>query len=157
MQLAPALEIVRWFNTDGPLDLAAMRGSVVAIHAFQMLCPGCVHHGIPQIKRIHEQLSDSGVKVIGLHSVFEHHAVMTPEALAVFIHENRLTFPIGVDMPGNGTPIPRTMEKYGLSGTPSLILIDRKGRQRFHRFGAVDDLIAGAAIGQLLAEADEAR
>src|SRR5690606_20270412 len=41
-QAAPELQVSRWFNTPAPLSLAALRGRVVVVEAFQMLCPGCV-------------------------------------------------------------------------------------------------------------------
>jgi len=146
------LETVEWLNTSQPLSIEALKGNVIAIHAFQMLCPGCVSHGIPQASAMYELFADEEVQVIGLHSVFEHHDVMTVEALKVFIHEYRLEFPIAVDKPGEGTPLPRTMEKYQLRGTPSLIIIDRQGRIRAHEFGQVHDMAVGNLIGQLLAE-----
>lgn len=149
---APTLEVAQWFNTKHALALSELRGKVVALHAFQMLCPGCVHHGIPQMQRLHAQSNPAEVAVIGLHTVFEHHDVMTPAALAVFIHENRLTFPIAVDQPDGQLAIPRTMQKYDIRGTPSLILIDRQGALRYHQLGQLDDLVVGTAIGKLLAE-----
>lgn len=151
---APAWHTTRWFNTDEPLALADLRGRVVALHAFQMLCPGCVQEGIPQAQRIARLFDPAQVAVIGLHTVFEHHEVMTPEALQVFIHEFRLTFPIGVDMPGEGSPLPRTMAAYGMQGTPSLILIDAEGFVRKHSFGVEPDMRLGADIALLLAERD---
>lgn len=54
---APALQVSQWFNTETPLDLPALRGRVVALHAFQMLCPGCVLHGVPQAERIHRHFA----------------------------------------------------------------------------------------------------
>jgi peroxiredoxin len=124
----------------------------VALHAFQMLCPGCVAHGIPQAQRIHELFGQADVSVIGLHTVFEHHEAMTPVSLKAFVHEYRLTFPIGVDRPGRAGPLPVTMERYAMRGTPTLILIDRRGRLRQHAFGQVDDMAVGASIAGLLAE-----
>lgn len=149
---APEWKVSRWFNTDTPLSAQALRGKVVVLHAFQMLCPGCISHGTPQAQRIAAHFDPTDVSVIGLHTVFEHHDVMTPRALEVFIHENRLTFSIGVDEPGNNSPIPKTMAAYGMEGTPSLLLIDRRGNLRFHEFGALPDLAVGAAIGRLVAE-----
>lgn len=152
MNEAPALEVAQWFNTPQALSLSDLRGKVVVLHAFQMLCPGCVQHGIPQAQRIHAQFDRDDVEVIGLHTVFEHHDVMGPAALKVFIHENRLAFPIGVDQPDGDGGVPRTMRKYAMRGTPTLILIDRQGALRFQQIGQVDDLAVGALIGQLLAE-----
>lgn len=151
-QLAPEWQTSRWFNSDRPLALADFRGRVVVIHAFQMLCPGCVQNGLPQAQRIARLFDTADVAVIGLHTVFEHHAVMTPEALAVFIHEYRLSFPIGIDMPVDAGPIPRTMAAYAMQGTPTLILIDRAGRLRRQKLGGEDDMRIGAEIAFLLAE-----
>lgn len=154
---APELLVQTWFNAPNPLSLASLRGKVVVLHAFQMLCPGCVAHGLPQAKAIHEAFPDSEVAVIGLHTVFEHHAAMTPEALKAFIHEYRLSFPIAVDHPSPGGGVPRTMQAYQMRGTPTLIILDRQGRIRFHQFGRVDDLRVGAVIGTLLEEVAPAR
>ncbi len=95
---------------------------------------------------------DSGARVVGIHSVFEHLDVMTPAALAAFIHEYKLTFPIGVDQPADSGLVPVTMQRYTLRGTPSLLLIDRQGCIRKHVFGRVDDLDLGFALGHLVAE-----
>ncbi|ODT83755.1 MAG: alkyl hydroperoxide reductase [Pelagibacterium sp. SCN 64-44] len=149
---APELDVVQWFNTEEKLTLAGLRGRVVVLHAFQMLCPGCVASGLPQAKKIAAVFPRNEVVVIGLHSVFEHHEAMTPVSLAAFIHEYRLGFPIGVDRPGGDGPLPHTMAAYGMRGTPSLVLIDRTGIIRHHAFGAEDDLKVGAEIALLMAE-----
>ena len=149
---APELAVSRWFNTPAPITLAALRGRVVMLHAFQMLCPGCVAHGTPQAQRAHALFRDSDLAVIGLHTVFEHHAAMTPVSLEAFIHEYRLTFPIGVDQPAENGPIPITMARYQMRGTPTAILIGRDGNIRHHGFGQEDDMALGAIIGTLLAE-----
>ena len=142
--------VSRWFNTPRPIALGALRGKVVAIHAFQMLCPACVSHGLPQAARLREAFAPDDLEVIGLHTVFEHHQAMGPEALAAFIHGYRLPFPIGVDAPDPAGAVPTTMAAWGLCGTPSLVLLDREGRPRFSRFGHVDDLTLGAIVGQLI-------
>lgn len=151
---APPWTTLEWFNFDGALQLADLRGKVVVLHAFQMLCPACVRHGLPQAQRIQAAFAPEDVAVIGLHTVFEHHAAMTPVSLRAFLHENRIAFPVGVDAPGADPhdPIPATMRAYGLRGTPSLVLIDRHGDLRRHSFGAEDDLAIGAAIAALMVE-----
>ena len=152
--LAPAIVASEWLNAPQSTSLDALRGRVVVLHFFQMLCPGCAAHGIPQAVEIQRAFDAKKMAVIGVHSVFEHHEVMTPDALRVFVHEYRLTFPIAIDQPAGGTPgIPQTMRDYGLQGTPTLVLIDAEGRIRAHHFGHVSDLQIGSEIGQLLAEA----
>ncbi|MGE0613911.1 MAG: peroxiredoxin family protein [Hyphomicrobiales bacterium] len=143
-------QVSRWFNAGKAPSPQQLRGKVVVVHAFQMLCPGCVLHGTPQARRIHKTFSGQDVAVIGLHTVFENHEVMTPEALAVFISEFSLDFPIAVDAPAPGQSIPKTMTIYGLHGTPSLLLFDCEGRLAWHHFGQVEDMVVGAQIGDLL-------
>ncbi|RTL89356.1 MAG: redoxin domain-containing protein [Hyphomicrobiales bacterium] len=150
--IAPELSVSRWFNTQRPVALADLRGRVVMLHAFQMLCPGCVAHGTPQAQRAHELFRDTDLTVLGLHTVFEHHAAMTPVSLEAFIHEYRLTFPIGVDEAAEDGPIPLTMRRYQMRGTPTAIIIGRDGTIRHHGFGQEDDMALGAIIGSLLAE-----
>lgn len=151
---APPWQVDRWFNTPAPLELSALRGRVVVLEAFQMLCPGCVSHGLPQAARVRATFPAEQVVVVGLHTVFEHHEAMTPVALQAFLHEYRIGFPVGVDRPAtDGGPVPRTMRAYGLRGTPSLVLIDARGNIRGHHFGQVEDLALGARIASLVHEA----
>lgn len=150
---APPWQTTAWLNTDEPLDLGQLRGRVVVLHAFQMLCPGCVSHGIPQAQRVAELFARAPLTVVGLHTVFEHHEAMGVESLRAFVHEYRIRFPVGVDAPGpDGDPLPRTMRAYDMQGTPTIVLIDAQGRRRRQVFGAHDDLLLGAEIGTLLAE-----
>ena len=150
--MAPEWTVDVWLNTRAPLALSQMRGRVVLLHAFQMLCPACVSHAVPQAERVHREYAEHGVSVIGLHTVFEHHAAMTPVALEAFLHEYRVTHPVGVDVAVAGISIPATMRRYGMQGTPTLILIDRAGKLRLHELGRMDDLRLGMMLGQLLAE-----
>lgn len=150
--ICPDWRISQWFNTAEAPTLEKLRGQIIVLHFFQMLCPGCVSHALPQAEMLHRRLGNSGVRVIGVHSVFEHHTAMTPVALEAFIHEYRLTFPIGVDQAAPNGSIPLTMQAYRLHGTPSLILIDPKGRMRKHAFGRVEDFEVGFELGKLINE-----
>lgn len=153
--LAPPLQVERWLNTSEPLTLESLRGKVVVIEAFQMLCPGCVSHGLPQAQRIHATFPADKVAVIGLHTVFEHHEAMTPVSLQAFLHEYRIGFPVGVDRATENDPIPQTMRAYAMRGTPTLLLVDAQGRLRHQHFGQVGDLAIGAQIALLMQEARE--
>ncbi len=153
---APELIISEWINTKKPLTIEnqVKKNKVIVIYAFQMLCPGCVSHSIPQSKIVHEFFADKGVVVIGLHTVFEHHEAMTAISLKAFLHENRVLFPVGIDAPSEdmNDPIPKTMRTYNMQGTPTLLLIDKKGNLRKQTFGLVHDLQLGAEIMALLKE-----
>jgi hypothetical protein len=151
---APELLVQTWFNTDHPLLLSQLRGRVVVLAAFQVLCPVSVSGAVPQAQRIFETFEPKDVAVIGLHATFEHHDAFSTPVLKAFIHEYRLKFPIALDQPNAAGPIPHTMDKYKMRGTPSLVLIDRQGMIRKHAFGAVDDLRIGAEIGALTQESE---
>ncbi|MEM8771210.1 MAG: TlpA disulfide reductase family protein [Pseudomonadota bacterium] len=152
-RLAKPLETTHWLNTPSPITLNALRGKVVLLEAFQMLCPGCVSYSLPQAMRARALFSEEDVSVIGLHTVFEHHGAQgTKDALEAFLHEYRITFPVGIDAPSaNGGP-PKTMTAYGMQGTPTTILIDRGGNIRKQRFGRDEDMLLGAEIMSLLRE-----
>lgn len=150
---APEWLTERWLNSEAELSLAALKGRVVLAGAFQMLCPGCVSDLIPQLRKAHGLFKGADVSVIGLHTVFEHHEAMGPVSLKAFLHENRIAFPVAVDrpqMPHN--PLPATMQLYGMQGTPTMMLIDRRGNLRRMSFGHVDDMQLGAEVMALLRE-----
>ena len=113
-------------------------------------------HATPQAVRLWQHYCegrpDGKVVVLGLHTVFEHHDVMTPAALAVYLYEFRVPFPIGVDMPGPDGPIPQTMRAYNTQGTPTTLLIDGAGRLRKHHFGLESDQQLIADVDHLIAE-----
>ncbi len=153
MKLAPELITETWLNSDAPISLKCLRGKVVCLFAFQMLCPGCVQYLVPQSKKAYDLFSGKGVKVLGLHTVFEHHQAMGIESLKAFIHEYRIEFPVGIDKPSeDGNPIPTTMGIYNMRGTPTTLLVDKKGYLRNNTFGHVDDMALGAEIAMLMSE-----
>lgn len=147
----PELTVTRWLNADKPVTLAGLKGKVVVLVAFQMLCPGCVSEGLPQARKIRQRFSPDQVAVIGLHSVFEHHEAMTEKALEVFQGEYKWPFPIGIDKPDGKGP-PKTFATYQMQGTPSLLIFDRAGRLRRHYFGHPDDIRLAAEIMALTIE-----
>ena len=153
LEVAPELQTSHWFNSDQVLTLEELRGRVVVLVAFQMLCPGCVAQTIPLAQRLDQTFDRNELAVLGLHTVFEHHDVMTPKALEVFLSEYRVSFPVGCDTPDpNGGAIPLSMRAYGMQGTPTLVMIDSQGHRRAQHFGVHDELVLGAEIGLLLAE-----
>jgi len=149
---APALQCTQWLNCQQALTLADLRGQVVVLEAFQMLCPGCVQHSLPQAQRLHRYFQHLGVQVIGLHSVFEHHAAQSEVALRAFVQENRLSFPIAIDAVSDAASMPLTLTAYGMQGTPTCVLIDRCGRRRAQHVGPLADLQLAAEITSLLQE-----
>ncbi|WP_430431971.1 peroxiredoxin family protein [Oceanicaulis sp.] len=151
---APDFHVTRWLNTPSAPELLTLKGRVVMILAFQMLCPGCAVQALPQARRVRTLFKEEDLMVLGLHTVFEHHEAQGPEAaLKAFLHEHRIDFPVGIDAPGdNAAALPLTMQHYRMQGTPTLILLDRLGHIRKHRFGHTEDLLLGAEIMSLIQE-----
>ena len=147
----PELVTAQWFNTPEPLSLKKLKGKVVVLVAFQMLCPGSLRHSLPQAGRIARAFTTDEVAVVGLHMVFENHKDMTPTQLEPFLKQEHIEFPIAVDKV-NGSGLPETMEAYGMQGTPTVLVFDRQGRLRRHYLGSVDDVRLGAEIMALCIE-----
>ncbi|MBB6521893.1 redoxin family protein [Pseudoteredinibacter isoporae] len=137
-----------WLNCAAPLSLEKYRGKVVVVTAFQMLCPACVSHSLPQAMDLSRTFSNKDVQVIGLHTVFEHHDAMDSNALKAFLQEYRISIPVAIDQAqASGTP--RTMSTWGLSGTPSLLIFGPGGELRLRHFGLLPDVVLGHCIGRL--------
>lgn len=75
--------------------------------------------------------------------MFEHHDVMSKEALRVFCQEFQLHFPIAIDQT-SGKGLPKTMQDYHMQGTPTFIVIDKQGYLRLQHFGHIPDLEVGS-------------
>jgi hypothetical protein len=146
----PELVASQWFNSE-PLSLKKLKGKVVVVVAFQMLCPGSLRHSLPQAQRIARAFNSDEVAVVGLHMVFENHADMSPSQLEPFLKTEHIEIPIAVDKQG-ASGVPETMEAYGMQGTPTLLVYYRQGRLRRHYHGAVDDVRLGAEIMALCIE-----
>ncbi len=146
----PDWNVSEWLNVEGPLSLEGLKGKVVVMETFQMLCPGCVATGLPQAQRVADSFSPDDVQVIGLHSVFEHHQAQGHRAaLEAFLHEYRYTFPVAIDRVDDAHRQPATMRAYGMQGTPTLVLFDRSGQRVLQHFGHLPDLVLGAKIERL--------
>lgn len=144
------IQASEWLNTPKPLSLSGLKGRVVVVTVFQMLCRGCATVSLPQAIRLDSAFPRKDLVVIGLHSVFEHHHAMTPDALRAFAYEYKLGFPIAVDRSSTGSAIPATMQAWALDGTPTLMVFGRDGELALKHFGHLDDLHLGALLGGLI-------
>lgn len=150
---APAWEVAEWLNAPAGFGTTDLHGRVVVAAAFQMLCPGCVEHTIPQLRRAASLFPADRVAVVALHTVFEHHEAMTPVALRAFLHEYGVTFPVAVDRADpDGGAVPLTMAGYGLQGTPTTLILDGSWSLRRRTLGHVPDLRLGWEVAELLRE-----
>jgi hypothetical protein len=211
---APNLVVAEWVQ-GRPTNIDKERGNVVLVEVFQVNCPGCFTHGIPQAIDLRIKYFHGGLRVLGVATAFEDFDKNTLDNLkglltsGEVIGETRkllaeygrlgpgnklsykIPFPVGMDTLVKIGPLThdkvmdfiearfpdfrsytemeresmyaqvkqylklkqfsaRTFEEYGLRGTPSAILIDKKGVLRQTTFGP-NGVLEGA-VKQLLNE-----
>ena len=201
---APNLKLGKWVqgvdtNLDGEGD------NVKLVEVFQVNCPGCFVHSIPEIINIYNKYKMEGLSVFGVATAFEDYDKNTLENLEMLLTTGevvgdtkqaltqygqldngklqfKIPYPIAMDslVKEGGEPsmekmtsfinqqIPNfesqpeeyknqiyarvkeyykskeytaeTFETYSLQGTPSTILVDRKGILRDVSFGSTANL-----------------
>jgi peroxiredoxin len=197
---APNLRIGEWVQ-GVPTNIDKEKSKVVVVEVFQVNCPGCFLHGIPEVIGVYNNTDKSEVKVLGIATAFEDYDKNTLDNLRLLLTKGEV---IGETLRAlrmygkveNGNKLPYTIphpvatdalirtsgkvqekqvldfleenvsyqtyskqdklmlferakqylgskeysaltfEEYKLKGTPSTILIDRKGLVRDIFFGA---------------------
>ena len=206
---APNFEVSEWIQ-GAPTNFDQEKDHVVLVEVFQVNCPGCFMHAIPEAIEIYNKYKDDGVRVLGIATAFEDFDKNTLENLKMLAETGevigetkgalsmngklqdgnklsyKIPFPLGMDnltktsvelsqekiMEFIYPQIPEfdsqpedyrnqiiqkvknymsskeysaeTFEKFSLKGTPSTILVDRKGILRdvsFGQAGHVDAMI----------------
>jgi thiol-disulfide isomerase/thioredoxin len=140
---APALDVSEWVaGTAQSLD--KLKGKVVLLDVFQIICPGC-EAAHPQIVQLAKDYRDSGLEVVGLAVAFELQDSQQPEAIRKYVSDKEFPYPVAIDR-----DLTTTFEEYDAGGTPWTVLIDRQGTVRYASVfnqGQVERLVK-----QLLAE-----
>lgn len=134
---APALAVDEWVR-GRPTTLDELKGKVVLLDIFQIICPGC-HKAHPEIVRMQKQYKEDGFEVLGLAVVFELLGAQTPEKIRRYVDEKAYPYPVALDQ-----GLIETFRLYGARGTPYTVIIDRQGRIRyldFFRLGLVESTI----------------
>ena len=107
---------------DGrPIDLAQMKGQVVLIDFWATWCGPCIA-GLPELKEVYAKWHPQGFEVLGISLDDDE------EALATMVKERELTWPNFFDREHASN---RYADQYGITGIPTLWLIDKKGNLRY--------------------------
>ena len=133
-----------WLNSK-PLDIASLRGKVVAINFCTYTCINWLRT-VPYVRAWSKQYKDNGLVVVGVHTpefTFEHNIGNIRTAM----DERKIDYPIAID---NDYAIWRA---FGNEYWPALYFVDAKGRIRHHKFGEGEYEQAEAVIQSLLREA----
>ena len=211
---APNLKLGKWVQgMDTNLDQEG--DNVKLVEVFQVNCPGCFMHSIPEIINIYKKYRTDGLSVFGVATAFEDYDKNTLENLEMLLRTGevvgdtkqaltqygqlndgkiqfKIPYPVAMDslVKEGGEPsmekmtafinqqIPNfesqpddyknqiyarvkeyykskeftaeTFEMYSLQGTPSTILVDRKGILRDVSFGSTTNL--ESMVQKLLSE-----
>ena len=211
----PNFGVSDWVQ-GAPTNFDQEKDHIVLVEVFQVNCPGCFMHALPEAIEIYNKYKDDGVRVIGIATAFEDFDKNTLDNLKMLAETGeivgetksafqmsgqlqdgdklpyKIPFPLAMDNLVKTTgeisqekimefiypQIPEfdsqpeeyrnqiiqrvkdymkskefsaeTFEKFALRGTPSTILVDRKGVLRDVSFGQVGQ--AEAMIQKLLNE-----
>lgn len=196
---APNFGVSEWVQ-GAPTNFDQEKDHIVLVEVFQVNCPGCFMHSIPEAINIYNKYKDEGVRVLGIATAFEDFDKNTLDNLKMLVETGevigetknalsmygqlkdsklpfKIPFPLAMDNLTKTSEeisqekilqfiypqIPEfdsqpeeykkqiiekvksymkskeysaeTFEKFALQGTPSTILVDRKGILRDVSFG----------------------
>ena len=103
----------------GQTTLSALHGKVVLVNLWATWCPPC-RAEMPAIEKSYQSFKTRGFEVFSVNVTSQD----SESAVAPFIKEYGLTFPVTLDRSGE------VSSRYALAGLPSSFFIDRKGMIR---------------------------
>ncbi|HLT38441.1 MAG TPA: TlpA disulfide reductase family protein [Enhygromyxa sp.] len=114
-------------SLDGDdVSLADYRGQVVLLNVWATWCDPCIRE-LPELARMHEQLHDKGLTVIGLNTDTRNKR----GAVRSMVMRHKLPFPVWLDVESKSQVV------FKLRGYPTSFLIDRQGNIRWKREGEI--------------------
>ncbi len=142
--LAPELRNNVFLNTEKPLRLADLRGSVVLLEFWTFDCINCIRT-LPYVQSWHETYAENGLVVIGDHyPEFRYERDLGNVSAA--IERLGITYPVAQD---NNRA---TWGAYNQRYWPTMYLIDKQGHIRYLHIGEGKYDVTESAIQTLLAE-----
>lgn len=120
------------------VDLAGLKGKVVLIDYWATWCGPCIA-SLPELKESYTKWQPQGFEILGISLDSD------LEALKAMVKEQAMPWPQFFDTENENN---RYAEKFGITGIPTLWLIDKQGNLRY--VNARSDL--GGKIAKLMAE-----
>ena len=117
----PALVTSEIYVNGPPPTLAELKGKIVLIQFWATWCGPCLEE-IPFLVSLRKELPEAEVKFVGVHD-----RAISQVALARFVKEKEMTWPIFVDGIFREAAI-ATHYRYGIIGIPTLVVLDRTGQ-----------------------------
>jgi len=123
-----------------PLSLESLRGRVVVVNFWASWCIPACYEEAPVLEKAWREYRDRGVTLVGINIQDK------DEAARKFMSQFEFTFPNAADVGG------RIAVEYGVYGVPETFFIDRAGRVRGKKVGAVTDELFRREVEPLLSE-----
>jgi cytochrome c biogenesis protein CcmG, thiol:disulfide interchange protein DsbE len=123
-----------------PISLESLRGRVVVVNFWASWCIPACYEEAPVLEQAWRDYKDRGVAVVGINIQDK------AEAARKFMEQFGFTFPNAMDPSG------KISVDYGVYGVPETFFIDRSGRIRERKVGAVTDEVFRGHVERLLAE-----
>jgi thiol-disulfide isomerase/thioredoxin len=149
-QPAPVLETQEHLGPPVP-SLEELKGNVVLLFFWAHWCPDCKAQG-PAIERVLAKYRSQGLRVIAPTQRFGY-IVSGQDAPPdqELDHIAQVLDQSYAFLRGEGVPVgAATHTRYGVSTTPTLVLVDRDGIVRLYRPGQISEADLDAAVRELL-------
>lgn len=152
-KLMPPLKESQWIGPK-PASLTMLHGKVLLLFFWAHWCADCKADA-PIVAKLAQEFAPQGLVVIAPtrlygYTVDEDHAapsLETPFVDKVYAHYY-------ADIRNAGVPLDTgNFERFGVSTTPTIVLVDRRGIVRLYHPGAMDEQSLRAAIQPLLTPA----
>jgi len=142
---APSLDVIKWLGPK-PASIQQLRGRPLVLFFWAHWCADCKQQ-IPLLSRLATEYGSKGLLIVGPTQHYGYvagGADASPESETVYIDSIRRMYYSTL----SGMPAPLSEENfrnYGVSSTPTLVMVDRKGIVRVYHPGTMTypELIAG--------------
>ncbi len=150
---APELVVSRWLDGAGS-RLGELRGKVVLLDFWAMWCSPCVA-AYPHLRAMQAKYEAQGFQILGVTRYFGRSDAEESlgreqefKSLQSYKTKYKLLWPVGIGKMDD----PTNDEAYGVTGLPTVVLIDRQGRVRHLKRGIGEYRKLERQIERLLGE-----
>ena len=147
----PVLDVEHYLGTPLP-SADSLKGKVVVAFFWAHWCPDC-HRQLPILEQLHETYGDRGLAIVGptqLYGYMTRGQDATPDQELEFLrgaYQERYPIPSWMSVPVSQ----QNFLDFGVSTTPTLVIIDREGIVRLYNPGDLPYEELSAHVERLLA------